>query len=121
MRVDPDTDQPVPSQSSVIFVFVFVVGSIYILGGFLYNRVWNSSSGLRGLEQLPNYRFWRSIFVFIQSAVAYVADGAVGLVYRILGRRRNAIRIDSAEHSFRNELFDSDEYDEEDALPIARR
>ncbi|KAJ2457771.1 Cation-independent mannose-6-phosphate receptor CI-MPR, partial [Coemansia sp. RSA 2337] len=46
------------SRGSVAFVVIFVVGSVYILGGFLYNRVFNLSSGLRGIEQLPNYRFW---------------------------------------------------------------
>ncbi|KAJ1849831.1 Cation-independent mannose-6-phosphate receptor CI-MPR [Coemansia sp. RSA 486] len=119
-RDDNDDGSDSPSHGSVAFVVVFVVGSIYILGGVLYNRVLNSTSGLRGLEQLPNYRFWRAIVVFFRDAALAAADGVVLLVNKLRGRRRNAIRIDEVEHSFRREIFDSDS-DDEDALPISHR
>ncbi|KAJ1896370.1 Cation-independent mannose-6-phosphate receptor CI-MPR [Kickxella alabastrina] len=115
---DNEESSSEPSQRSVIFVIVFVVGSVYILGGVLYNRVLNASSGLRGLEQLPNYKFWRGIFAFAKNSAYAVTDGVMHLVNAIRGRQRSVIRVDSAEHSFRNELFDSD--DEEDALPMFR-
>ncbi|KAJ2852986.1 Cation-independent mannose-6-phosphate receptor CI-MPR [Coemansia erecta] len=115
-------DSDGPTHASVAFVAVFVLGSIYLLGGVLYNRVLNSSSGLRGLEQLPNYSFWHGIVVFFRDAGLAAADAAASLADRLRGRRRNAIRIDEVEHSFRREIFDSDNDDfEEDALPISHR
>ncbi|KAJ2467058.1 hypothetical protein EV174_006450, partial [Coemansia sp. RSA 2320] len=115
------------SRGAVVFVVVFVVGSVYILGGFLYNRVFNLSSGLRGIEQLPNYRFWRGIYVFFRRAILLVADGVADLVDAARGRR-GAIRIDAAEHSIRNEIFasaagegDSDNEGDSDAMPFTLR
>ncbi|KAJ2564708.1 Cation-independent mannose-6-phosphate receptor CI-MPR [Coemansia sp. RSA 1836] len=110
-----------PSHGAVAFVIVFVVGSVYILGGFLYNRVFNLSSGLRGIEQLPNYRFWRGAYLFSRRAVLLVADGATRLADAVRGRR-GAIHIDAAEHSIRNEIFASNDFDDDhDALPFALR
>ncbi|KAJ2828663.1 Cation-independent mannose-6-phosphate receptor CI-MPR [Coemansia sp. 'formosensis'] len=107
------------SRGSVAFVVIFVVGSVYILGGFLYNRVFNLSSGLRGIEQLPNYRFWRGIYLLAKRAVLLVADGATLLADAVRGRR-GAIHIDAAEHNIRNEIFAYTD-DEGDALPFALR
>ncbi|KAJ2866286.1 Cation-independent mannose-6-phosphate receptor CI-MPR [Coemansia aciculifera] len=109
------------SRGSVAFVVIFVVGSVYILGGFLYNRVFNLSSGLRGIEQLPNYKFWRGIYLFSKRAVLLLADGATRLVDAVRGRR-GAIHIDAAEHNIRNEIFASTaDEGEGDALPFALR
>ncbi|KAJ2493439.1 Cation-independent mannose-6-phosphate receptor CI-MPR [Coemansia sp. RSA 2050] len=109
------------SQGSVAFVVIFVVGSVYILGGFLYNRVFNLSSGLRGIEQLPNYRFWHGIYLLSKRAALLLADGATRLVDVARGRR-GAIHIDAAEHSIRNEIFASAADESEgDALPFALR
>ncbi|KAJ2702858.1 Cation-independent mannose-6-phosphate receptor CI-MPR [Coemansia sp. IMI 209128] len=109
------------SQGSVAFVVIFVVGSVYILGGFLYNRVFNLSSGLRGIEQLPNYRFWRGVYVLSKRGVLLLADGATRLVDVARGRR-GAIHIDAAEHNIRNEIFASTADESEgDALPFALR
>ncbi|KAJ2780792.1 Cation-independent mannose-6-phosphate receptor CI-MPR [Coemansia javaensis] len=114
------------SRGSVAFVAVFVLGSIYMLGGFLYNRVLNTSQGLRGIEQLPNYRLWRGIYLAARRVAAGAASGVLYLVDAASGRR-GAIRIDDAEHSIRAELFgpDDDYYDDDDdgpeVLPIARR
>ncbi|KAJ2746280.1 Cation-independent mannose-6-phosphate receptor CI-MPR [Coemansia sp. BCRC 34301] len=104
-----------PSRGAVAFVIVFVVGSVYVLGGFLYNRVFNLSSGLRGIEQLPNYRFWRGAYLL-------VVDGATCLTDSVRGRR-GPIHIDAAEHSIHNEIFASNDDDDEynDALPFAQR
>ncbi|KAJ2500780.1 Cation-independent mannose-6-phosphate receptor CI-MPR [Coemansia sp. RSA 1972] len=107
------------SRSSVAFVVLFVVGSIYILGGFLYNRVLNTSSRLRGFEQLPNYRFWRGIYMGGKWMVTGVANGAYYLADVVSGRR-GTIRIDDAEYNFRNELFHSDDESQE-ILPIRQR
>ncbi|KAJ2320962.1 Cation-independent mannose-6-phosphate receptor CI-MPR [Coemansia sp. RSA 2704] len=115
-----DTDQPTgASRGAVAFVAVFVLGSIYILGGFLYNRVLNTSSRLRGLEQLPNYRFWRGIYLVGKRVVTAVANGIFYIGDAVSGRR-GAIRIDAAEHNIRNELFHSDDEDQE-ILPIRQR
>ncbi|KAJ2800574.1 Cation-independent mannose-6-phosphate receptor CI-MPR [Coemansia guatemalensis] len=115
---EADTDKEV-SRGAVIFVVMFVVGSIYLLGGFLYNRVLNMSSGLRGMEQFPNYRLWHGIYLVCRRVV--IATGA-GILYLtdIIHGRRGAIRIDDAEHSIRGELFDTDD-EEQDMLPISRR
>ncbi|KAJ2800479.1 Cation-independent mannose-6-phosphate receptor CI-MPR [Coemansia helicoidea] len=107
------------SHGAVAFVAVFVVGSVYILGGVLYNRVLNTSSHLRGIEQLPNYRLWRGIFVAAKRVGVAAADGVFYAVDAVSGRR-GAIRIDEAEHNIRSELFDMDD-DEQDMLPIVRR
>ncbi|KAI8323989.1 mannose 6-phosphate receptor domain-containing protein [Martensiomyces pterosporus] len=101
------------SRGAVIFVAIFVVGSLYILGGFLYNRVLNSSRGLRGLEQLPNYNLWHGIYLFFHRIFVSAADAVTG--------RRGALSVDSAEHNIRNELFDSDDDGDGDALPFTRR
>ncbi|KAJ2880845.1 Cation-independent mannose-6-phosphate receptor CI-MPR [Coemansia aciculifera] len=117
-------DDSGPSHGSVAFVVVFVVGSVYMLGGFLYNRVFNLSSGLRGIEQLPNYKFWRGAFLGFKRAILLVADGVDRLADVVRGRR-GAIHIDAAEHNIRNEIFasnDDDDYDyDDDALPFALR
>ncbi|KAJ2616238.1 Cation-independent mannose-6-phosphate receptor CI-MPR [Coemansia sp. RSA 1365] len=113
-----DTSSEV-SRGAVIFVAVFVVGSIYLLGGFLYNRVLNMSSGLRGMEQFPNYRLWHSIYLAGKRVISRAGAGVLYITDMIHGRR-GAIRIDDAEHSIRGELFGTDD-DEQDMLPISRR
>ncbi|KAJ1663709.1 Cation-independent mannose-6-phosphate receptor CI-MPR [Coemansia sp. RSA 1646] len=95
------------SRGAVVFVAAFVFGSIYMLGGFLYNRVLNMSSGLRGIEQLPNYRFWRAIYLFGKRVVVSAVSGAMYVVDLVRGRPRGLIRIDSAELNMRSEIFDS--------------
>ncbi|KAJ2683415.1 Cation-independent mannose-6-phosphate receptor CI-MPR, partial [Coemansia spiralis] len=107
------------SHGAVAFVAIFVLGSVYILGGFLYNRVLNTSSRLRGIEQLPNYRLWSGLFRAIKRAGLATADGVSYIIDTISGRR-GVIRIDEAEHNIRSELFDMDD-DEQDMLPIAQR
>ncbi|KAJ2158747.1 Cation-independent mannose-6-phosphate receptor CI-MPR [Coemansia sp. RSA 552] len=114
-----DDGAPGTSRGAVVFVAVFVLGSIYILGGFLYNRVLNMSSGLRGLEQLPNYRFWRAIYRGGRWAVVSAVDGVTYIAEAVNGRR-GAIRIDDAEYSIRNELFDPVDGEQEIA-PISLR
>ncbi|KAJ1963216.1 Cation-independent mannose-6-phosphate receptor CI-MPR [Dipsacomyces acuminosporus] len=110
------------SRGAVVFVAAFVVCSLYILGGFLYNRVLNSSRGLRGFEQLPNYDMWHAIFLFFRRISIYVADGVAHVGNAIAGRR-GVIRIDSAEQDMRNELFDSGSESEGSAhaLPFTSR
>ncbi|KAJ2862527.1 Cation-independent mannose-6-phosphate receptor CI-MPR [Coemansia erecta] len=103
-----DNDAHGTSRGAVVFVAVFVFGSIYMLGGFLYNRVLNMSSGLRGIEQLPNYIFWRAIYLFGKRIAVGVAGGTTYVVDLARGRRRGLIRIDSAELNMRNEIFDSE-------------
>ncbi|KAJ2453484.1 Cation-independent mannose-6-phosphate receptor CI-MPR [Coemansia sp. RSA 2336] len=116
-----DSSDDVPeegtSRGAVIFVVVFVVGSIYMLGGFLYNRVLNTSSRLRGLEQLPNYRLWRGIFLAGKFVVVSVYSGVVHVVDTVSGRR-GAIRIDDADYNMRNEIFHSDDEQDYEALRI---
>ncbi|KAJ2660950.1 Cation-independent mannose-6-phosphate receptor CI-MPR [Coemansia sp. RSA 1200] len=112
---DTDDNMQNTSRGAVIFVAVFVFGSIYMLGGILYNRVMNMSSGLRGAEQLPNYRFWRAIYLFCKQIVVGVTNGIMQLVDLARGRRRGLIRIDSAELHMRSEIFDStNEYPDDD-------
>ncbi|KAJ2741732.1 Cation-independent mannose-6-phosphate receptor CI-MPR, partial [Coemansia sp. BCRC 34490] len=112
---DTDDNMQSTSRGAVIFVAVFVFGSIYMLGGILYNRVMNMSSGLRGAEQLPNYRFWRAIYLFCKQIVVGVTNGTIQLVDLARGRRRGLIRIDSAELHMRSEIFDStNEYPDDD-------
>lgn len=118
---DEDNGDAEPSRGSIIFIAVFVFGSLYILGGFLYNRVSSPGRGLRGIEQLPNYRFWLSICQFIKRSVLVVVDGLSSLTRAVTGRRRGAIRIDEAEYNIRHEIFDSADEDEGDALPFVRR
>ncbi|KAJ1907079.1 Cation-independent mannose-6-phosphate receptor CI-MPR [Coemansia sp. IMI 209127] len=103
-----DNDAQGTSRGAVVFVAVFVFGTIYMLGGFLYNRVLNMSSGLRGIEQLPNYIFWRAIYLFGKRIVVGVASGTMYVVDLARGRRRGLIRIDSAELNMRSEIFDSE-------------
>ncbi|KAJ1742768.1 Cation-independent mannose-6-phosphate receptor CI-MPR [Coemansia sp. RSA 1086] len=105
------------SRGAVIFVVVFVVGSIYMLGGFLYNRVLNTSSRLRGLEQLPNYRLWRGIFLAGKFLAMSVYNGVVYVIDTVSGRR-GAIRIDDADYHMRNEIFHSDDEQDYEALRI---
>ncbi|PIA16998.1 mannose 6-phosphate receptor domain-containing protein [Coemansia reversa NRRL 1564] len=107
------------SRGAVIFVAVFVVGSIYLLGGFLYNRVLNMSSGLRGMEQFPNYRLWHSIYLGCKRVITRAGTGILYITDTIHGRR-GAIRIDDAEHNIRGELFGTDD-DDQDMLPISQR
>ncbi|KAJ2645770.1 hypothetical protein GGH99_008177, partial [Coemansia sp. RSA 1285] len=112
---DTDDNMQSTSRGAMIFVAVFVFGSIYMLGGILYNRVMNMSSGLRGAEQLPNYRFWRAIYLFCKQIVVGVTNGTIQLVDLARGRRRGLIRIDSAELHMRSEIFDStNEYPDDD-------
>ena len=40
----------------VFFYRLIVVGTVYLLLGFLYQRY---IAGAKGLEQIPNYDFWR--------------------------------------------------------------
>ncbi|KAJ2849826.1 Cation-independent mannose-6-phosphate receptor CI-MPR [Coemansia brasiliensis] len=103
------------SRGAVIFVVVFVVGSIYMLGGFLYNRVLNTSSRLRGLEQLPNYRLWRGIFLAGKYLITSIYNGAMYVIDMASGRR-GAIRIDDADYNMRNEIFHSDDEQDYEAL-----
>ncbi|KAJ1948800.1 hypothetical protein EC988_005027 [Linderina pennispora] len=91
---------------------------IYMLGGFLYNRVFNSSRGLRGLEQLPNYAVWHAIYVFFSTCFLTVFD--VVTCRRGAVRRRGDISLDSEEYNIRTQLFDSDS-DSDDAQPLSRR
>ncbi|KAI9504219.1 Cation-independent mannose-6-phosphate receptor CI-MPR [Coemansia spiralis] len=116
------------SRGAVVFIVLFVLGSVYMLGGFLYNRVLNLSSHLRGIEQLPNYRFWYGTYLFGKKTLVGTANGLSSIIDRINGQRRGLIRIDSAEFNMRNEIFHSvsdyhneDEeyggYNEERALP----
>ncbi|KAJ1732860.1 Cation-independent mannose-6-phosphate receptor CI-MPR [Coemansia biformis] len=107
------------SRGAVAFVAVFVLGSVYVLGGFLYNRVLNTSSRLRGIEQLPNYRLWRGIFLAFKRVGTAVTDSVLYVVDAASGRR-GVIRIDEAEHNIRNELFDMYD-DEQEILPIVQR
>ncbi|KAJ2551468.1 Cation-independent mannose-6-phosphate receptor CI-MPR [Coemansia sp. RSA 1933] len=103
-----DDDHPAAtSRGAAIFVAAFVFGSIYMLGGFLYNRVLNMSSGLRGIEQLPNYRFWRAIYLFGKHIVVGVASGIMFVVDFARRHRTGLIRIDSAELNMRSQIFDS--------------
>ena len=45
------------SGISTFLWLVFLGLSVYAIGGVLYNR----SRGLRGIEQVPNIEFWRSL------------------------------------------------------------
>lgn len=44
------------SPGSIMLIILLVVGSVYLMLGFLYQRY---MAGAKGLEQIPNYDFWR--------------------------------------------------------------
>lgn len=44
------------SPGSIMLIILIVVGTVYLLLGFLYQRY---IAGAKGLEQIPNYDFWR--------------------------------------------------------------
>lgn len=46
------------SAGSIFLIVVFCCLSVYILGGFLYQRL---VVGAKGVEQFPNYTFWSEI------------------------------------------------------------
>ncbi|CAL1268428.1 unnamed protein product [Larinioides sclopetarius] len=53
------TSEVVPnklSSGSVFCILFFTVVSVYLICGFLYKRI---VIGAKGLEQIPNYSFWR--------------------------------------------------------------
>lgn len=45
------------SPGSILLIILIVLGSAYLLLGFLYQRY---VAGAKGLEQIPNYDFWRN-------------------------------------------------------------
>ncbi|KAL9971272.1 hypothetical protein ACROYT_G023778 [Oculina patagonica] len=44
------------SAGSIMLIILIVVGSVYLILGFLYQRF---VAGAQGLEQIPNYGFWK--------------------------------------------------------------
>ncbi|XP_066028020.1 cation-dependent mannose-6-phosphate receptor-like [Pocillopora verrucosa] len=44
------------SAGSIMLIILIVVGSIYLILGFLYQRY---MVGAKGMEQIPNYNFWK--------------------------------------------------------------
>lgn len=44
------------SSGSVFCILLFTIVSVYLICGFLYKRI---VIGAKGLEQIPNYTFWR--------------------------------------------------------------
>lgn len=44
------------SPGSIMLIILLVVGSVYLMLGFLYQRY---MAGAKGLEQIPNYDFWK--------------------------------------------------------------
>ncbi|GFS30430.1 cation-dependent mannose-6-phosphate receptor, partial [Trichonephila inaurata madagascariensis] len=44
------------SSGSVFCILFFTVVSVYLICGFLYKRI---VIGAKGMEQIPNYTFWR--------------------------------------------------------------
>lgn len=43
------------SAGSIILIIGFCVLAVYLIGGFLYQRL---IVGAKGMEQFPNYAFW---------------------------------------------------------------
>jgi cation-dependent mannose-6-phosphate receptor len=42
----------------VFLIVFFVVATVYVVGGMIYNRV---TAGKTGVEMIPQYEFWASL------------------------------------------------------------
>lgn len=87
------------SVGSILLIVLFSVGSVYLFVGFLYSRF---VLGAKGLEQIPNYEFWKD-FGNLQS------DGC-DFVCRTKEHRRSG--------GFQG--IGDDQLDQTDDLPVVR-
>ncbi|KAJ1975761.1 Cation-independent mannose-6-phosphate receptor CI-MPR [Dimargaris verticillata] len=92
------------STFATLLVAGFILTSIYLFCGVLYNRVVNKS---RGLKQIPHYNLWRSIFDFIKDMAQIVG---INLFYFIQKKRSgpNSNRYQHVGESDANALIDDD-------------
>jgi hypothetical protein len=58
------------SPGGVLLITVAVIFSVYLVGGFAYNRLVH---GERGLNQIPNFEFWGNAFNNIAAAPGAIA------------------------------------------------